>query len=154
MTDFIRWQKEEHEKRAAALAAERPNRDARRRRLPPALEQRISGYEATNPDFRRDFEKYELFVCEEAAALAAAFEGDADGLRAFVGMTHAEQHDRVPALKYHEHSGNTWAAAVGLARCLVGDPARVALQHGALCPLVGCVAYGCRVFEVRHGVGE
>ncbi len=137
------WVNEENDKRARAEERERQSRDERRAALPEALRERLATYEARNPLWRRDFESYELFVCEEAAALAVRFAGDAEGLRAFNDLGIDEQKQAAPELKFSEHSGNTWAAAVHLAMRLVTDPKLVRGAHGALCPLVGCTEYGC-----------
>jgi hypothetical protein len=137
------WVADKHRADQEKFERERPMRDARREALPEALRERLSVYETRNPDWRRDYEGYELFVCEEAAAMAAHFAGDFEALRAFAEKTVGEQKQALPSLKWDEHSGNTWGAAVSLAARLVRDPASVRDAHGALCPLVGCVAYGC-----------
>lgn len=41
------------------------------------------------------------------------------------------------------HSGNTYGCAMYLARVYIEGPGFVAIQHGALTPLVGCADYGC-----------
>jgi hypothetical protein len=137
------WLAEEQGKRALKAEAERASRDERRAALPGAFRERLSVFESRNPDWRRDFEGYELFVCEEATRLVEHFGADVEALRAFSGKSPSEQAAAVPALRLSEHSGNTWGAAVGLAMRLMVDPKLVRGAHGALCPLVGCVAYGC-----------
>ncbi len=137
------WVAEEQAKRASEAARERAARDERRAALPEALRARLARFEARNPEWRRDFESYELFVCEEAALIARHFASDIEGLRAFAGKPPEEQGQTIPALKFSEHSGNTWGAAMQIAMRLVMDPALVKGAHGALCPLVGCKEYGC-----------
>ena len=41
------------------------------------------------------------------------------------------------------HSGNTAGASIRLASLWLLDPHLVRHEHGALCPLLGCVEYGC-----------
>lgn len=137
------WSREEESKRAREAERERAARDQRRAALPEALRERLATFEARSPNWRRDYESYELFVCEEAALLAAHFGTDVAALLEFTKKPSAEQSEILPDLKLEEHSGNTWGAAVGLARRLMIDPKLVMQAHGALCPLVGCVEYGC-----------
>ena len=54
-----------------------------------------------------------------------------------------EQKRLIPALEYDEHSGNTLMCACGLAIGCLEYPDVLWKFHGALCPLVGCVDYGC-----------
>lgn len=135
------WVDEEHARRAREAERERASRDARRAALPEALRERCSVFEARNPNWRRDFESYELFVCEEAALLVAHFGGDLEALRAFHDKPTDEQREVLPRMS--EHSGNTFGAALAIARRLMEAPELVRGAHGALCPLVGCVEYGC-----------
>jgi hypothetical protein len=137
------WVAGEESKRAEQAERDRSDRDARRAALPEALRERCARFESRNPNWRRDFESYELFVCEEAAKLAAHFGADIEALRAFADKPPSEQAATIPSLKLGDHSGNTWGAAVNLAGRLMMDPKLVAGAHGALCPLVGCVEYGC-----------
>lgn len=137
------WVAEENRQRDERAESERAARDQRRAALPPAMRERLAVFEARNPMWRRDYESYELFVCEEAALLAAHFGADVAALLEFTKKPSAEQSEILPGLKLDEHSGNTWGAAVGLARRLMIDPKLVMRAHGALCPLVGCEDYGC-----------
>ena len=43
----------------------------------------------------------------------------------------------------NEHSGNTFGFSVRLAYLMAERPDLIAMEHGALCPLVGCKDYGC-----------
>lgn len=143
---------EEHE---AARVREREERLAQERRewtdgqekytadvaaLPDPLRRRIERFllrDGWGPEFGR----YELFVCQEAAKIAAAC-GTADKVREFGKATVEAQHVMVPTIS-DEHSGNTHGAAVRLAFLYLTDPDLVPNEHGALCPLVGCRKYGC-----------
>ncbi len=137
------WVEAEHAQRETELDQTRADRDRRRAALPPPLRERIEGFAAARPNWRRDHEGYELFVCEEAAKLAAFFSGDVAGLRAFWSASLEDKKARCPDLAYAEHSGNTWGAACMLAGVLLEHPERAPQVHGALCPLVGCQEYGC-----------
>lgn len=143
------WVADEDAKRAREAERERTSRDARRAALPEALRERCAVFEARNPDWRRDYESYELFVCEEAARMATHFGADVEGLRAFAAKPFHEQKGIVPDLKLSEHSGNTWNSAVYLAVRLATDPKLVGGAHGALCPLVGCTDYGCPGADIK-----
>lgn len=144
------WVADEQAKRARESERERTSRDARRAALPEALQQRCAVFEARNPDWRRDYESYELFVCEEAARLAAHFGSDFEALVDFSNTKSADEQRKIlPGLKLDEHSGNTWMAAVGLARRLMADPKLVKGAHGALCTLVGCTDYGCPGADIK-----
>lgn len=121
--------------RREKLAAERADRDRRIAALPPEFRTRLERFHAVGGDeWRAEFEPYELFVCEEAVKIVKSGKAgttvDTEVLREVLGET------------YDEHSGNTMASAVGLARAAFKgvDLARV---HGALCSLVGCADYKC-----------
>lgn len=144
------WVAERKRSRQALEQSERADRDARRDALPEALRHRLLRFEIRNPEWRSEFEPYELFVCEEAARLAAHFGSDVEALRVFVSGTQSEQAAGIPALKLGEHSGNTWGMAVELAKRLMVDPKLVQGAHGALCALVGCSEYGCPGAEAKE----
>lgn len=145
------WVAEESRKKEALFESERAGRDARRLALPPAFQERLSTFEKRNAEWRRDFESYELFVCEEAMALVRRFGADLPALEAFDKLDVSQQKEQAPELKFSEHSGNTWGAALGLAHRFMCGPDNVKGAHGALCGLVGCVAYGCPGADVAGG---
>ena len=137
------WVEAQHAERQAKLDSERATRDATRAGLPALFRERIEGFIAARPHWRRDYESYELFVCTEAVKIADRFKGDGPAIGGFHGADSAAQKELVPDLDYSAHSGNTFGAACHLARLFIDAPQRVPLQHGALCPLVGCAEYGC-----------
>lgn len=141
--DHVEWVTQQERERQAQLEASLPERDARRAKLPEIFQARVLGFIEARPHWRRDHEGYELFVCEEAAAISAHFAGNPEGLAAFRGLPYEEQKATVPGLRYDQHSGNTFGAACALARCRLSQPELVPQMHGALCPLVGCQDYGC-----------
>lgn len=124
----------------ARLEAEVAGRDARWAALPEVYQQRKARFETNNPTWRRDFEEYELFVCEQAHLIASAL-GTREAIAEFAKADWDEQKRRLPGLD-GGHSGNTFGAACQLAAFEVGMPEGVVRQHGALSPLVGSRAYG------------
>jgi hypothetical protein len=121
-----------------------PERDRRRAALPEAFRLRLDGFERARPDWRRDHEGYELFVCEEAAMLSTFFaDKGLDALAAFQNAPFEEQRSTLPALRLDEHSGNTWGAACAFAATYIRHPGLVPKMHGAICPVVGCQVAGC-----------
>jgi hypothetical protein len=143
------WVEGQKKARADQLAAERADRDARRAALPEAFQARLNEYERRNPNWRRDYESYELSVCEDAARIARHFGADLEGLRRFGSLSWDEQNALVPGL-FDGHSGNSWGAALELAGRFARDPKFVRGAHGALCPLVGCTEYGCPGADVKE----
>lgn len=139
----------EHEKWKANRVVEQKRQFEKSRRkldrqfaaLPDVFQRRISWFRAWNPDFRWDLESYEMSVCVDAVKIAEAMKTPA-GVRRFSKMSHKEQQEKVPDL-YDGHSGNSFGAAVNLARLYLENPLYVIAQHGALTPLVGCEEYGC-----------
>ena len=130
----------EHERTKDAL-------EARRLALPPALASRIERMRRNSPTFAWRFEKLELFVCEQAAAIAARFRLLPKRSDVFRRFLRAEPHERlrmVPGLS-RDHDDVTMGASVGLANLLLNDPLAATLAHGAMAAAVGCEAYGCHV---------
>ena len=107
--------------------------------LPEPLQNHIQRFLDNNPDFGRDYLAYELFCCEQAVVIAAAFK-DVESLRTWANMNFNEQRKMVSALS-DDHSGNTFDCSKVLALDIITTNHQP--RHGALCPLVGCVDYGC-----------
>lgn len=148
-----RAQAEQDDRRRAQFEAQRAELDADYDALPPTFRERIDKFRATNPDFRWQFEAYEMMCCRDAVQiatycsthpLAMEYEGDeptaAENLRAFQRLSPEEQ--RAAGLD-EGHSGNSFGFALRLAYLWVTDPGAVVAEHGALTPLVGCEEYGC-----------
>lgn len=138
-----RWQEEADERRRekwAALDAERVTRNSRWSGLPDPMRARYAGFVDRGGDqWRAEFEPYELFVCEEAVKFAAVLGAetawaDRDAIEAKLKAAGAES---------DQHSGNTYGAALRLAALLTVRPEVVPMEHGALCPLVGCAEQFC-----------
>jgi hypothetical protein len=137
------WCREQEEKREREMIANLSETDRRLAALPPLFQERIAKFQRDGgPEFRRDYEPYELFCCEQAVAIADALH-TAEAIVAFHAAPWDEQKRLVPGLS-DGHSGNTFGTACMLARAYVEKPEFVAKLHGALTPLVGCEAYGCK----------
>lgn len=153
-----KWKDEkraEEEKRQGELDATRDDRDARWAKLPDFFRARFTRFNEHAANFRRDYEPYELFVCEQAVEIANGLRvenaGDTEAERdkayvpifnRFRELPFEEQRKAVPKME-DGHSGNTFGCAAFLARLYLTNAPLVAKAHGAMVPLVGCEAYGC-----------
>lgn len=125
------------------FVANRADTDRRIAALPALFRERLEKFQRDGGhDFRRDYEGYELFTCEQAVVIADALH-TGEAIVAFRAASRDEQKVLVPDLS-DGHSGNTFGAACLLARTYVERPEFVPKVHGALTPLVGCEAYGCK----------
>ena len=124
----------------ARLEAEGADRDARWDALPAVYRQRRDRFIENNPTWRRDYEPYELFVCEQAHLIAAALK-----TRAAIADFHKADWEAalrlVPGLD-GGHSGNTLGMACKLAVFEIEYPEGVVRQHGAMSPVAGSAAHG------------
>jgi hypothetical protein len=127
--------------RVAEYEGKRATFDAKVAALPAPLRERVEAFRAFKPEWRWDYEPYELACCEEAVRLAAKFK-TGDALKAFSTLGYDEQKAAYPEMD-SGHSGNTWSVSLRLAWLLCEKPDVLAREHGALCPLVGCEDYGC-----------
>lgn len=115
--------------------------DAQYDTLPPEFQSRIDGFRQSSSLFRKEFEPYEMFVCEQAVLFANALRTK-EAVIAFYNSTSKQQAEQIPGLS-PDHNGNTFGRACSLAALYLDRPDLVDKQHGALCPLVGCAKYGC-----------
>ena len=120
--------------------------------LPVPFRARIHYFLNHNRNFYWEFLPYELMVCGDAVELANAAKAKCIGpesakewIEDFHRLGYEKQREAVPGLS-DGHSGNSFDFVVRLAHVFVAD-GMVELEHGALCPLVGCTAYGCRLAE-------
>lgn len=133
--------------------AKRAELDAAYDSLPETSQERIDRFRKGNPDFRWQFESYEMGCCTDALKvarycsvnrIATEFEGDeptaAENVIAYGRLPWEEQKK---AGVNGGHSGNSFGFVVRLAYLWVADPGMVVQEHGALTPLVGCDDYGC-----------
>lgn len=107
--------------------------------LPDCFKKRIDRFRKNNPNFRVDFEDYELFCCEQAIVIANTLKEPLK-ITEFKELGYEEQRKMVPDLS-EDHSGNTFGMAVYLAYWYLQQPEAITMIAGALSPLVGSVEY-------------
>jgi hypothetical protein len=127
--------------RVAEYESKRSEYDAKVAALPAPLRERVEAFRAFKPEWRWNYEPYELACCEEAARLAAHFK-TVDALKAFSKLGYDEQKAEYPEMD-SGHSGNTWGMSIRLAWLLIAKPDLLVQEHGAICALVGCEDCGC-----------
>ena len=138
-------------KKQKELEATKEDRDKQWAALPPEFLQRKQRFMQNNETWRRDFETYELFVCEEAMKIVRHFKTEKALKKAIVDTKkkHPEFASWWEVCKEHglemdeNHSGNTAGSAGELASTYLHNPRYVPFIHGALATLVGCKEYGC-----------
>lgn len=135
------WCEDQDKAKRADFEKNREQMDADYNALPEVLRRRIDKFRKNNPDFRWDFEPYEMFCCKQAVVFFEALKTEA-AIRAFHAMPYEEQRKAVPGMN-DGHSGNTFECAVALALDLATVPENAAKRYGALAPLVGSEKYGC-----------
>ena len=140
--DHKRYCKKMDSDRAKRLKKNLKNMDADYNALPDVFKKRIDGFRKANPNFRRDYEGYEIFTIKEAIKIANALKDPAK-VHEFYEKPFEEQAKMVVGLD-EGHSGNTFGCACQLARMYLESPETVLKMHGALVPVVGCEAYGCK----------
>lgn len=141
------------QRRRDQFAAEQPSMDAAYDALPETFRDRIDKFRAANPNFRWEYEAYELSCCTDAVKIARYCSVNRIAVREDgAEPTAAENIEAYRDLPYNEqlkagisdgHSGNSFAFAVRLAYSYATDPGMVVADHGAMAPLVGCNEYGC-----------
>ena len=144
-----KWNEENDNKKKAQFESKRPKLDAEYKSLPPIFRKRIRWFRKHNPNFRWEYEAYELFCCSEAVKIAKALK-DPKIVMTFMGSS--EKEEKVPDLSYDVHSDNSMGMSCRLAYHYLNDEEMVFFEHGALVPLVGCNAYGCA--HPRPGIDE
>lgn len=123
--------------------------DMRYDALPQCFRDRIDRFRRNNPDFRWEYEPYEMLVCEDAVKIARAC-GSMSRVEAFSKKPWDEQVAQVPTL-FDGHSGNSFGMAMRLAHDFLLDEDRVRQRHGALATLVGSEVYGCIPRDLANG---
>jgi hypothetical protein len=152
--DHRAWVDDLHARKRAEFEKARPQLDADYESLPPVLRKRINRFRAANPDFRWEHESYEMFVCTQAALLAAWAEEQSDPATAIDTWNRINSAENDPPYDFAAqvaavpgwsdgHSSNTHGCAVAIAKTLVGKrfPEAAAVMPGALAPLVGSADY-------------
>lgn len=136
----------ENKKQKAKFLKDKAKLDADYDALPDCFQRRLNKFRTNNPDFRWRFEGYEMFCCKEAMKMVRYIESPNAKVtkQDFIdGKFDRDMLDKEAKLDGTEHSGNTHAMAVYLARLYFADPEKVVKLHGALAPLVGSEEYGC-----------
>lgn len=137
--DNAREAQQRDAEKQAELDASVAERDARWAALPDEFQARHRRFMAGAADYRRDYEEYELFCCEQAWAIV---QGGVTDMTAFRVLDFEQQRAAVPAIS-DGHSGNTFGVALRLAHWWLTKRENVTAEHGAMVPLVGCKDYGC-----------
>lgn len=147
----VEWKRTEEERKRKQRAEYEDRREDFRQRidaLPDPFRDRLNGLRQRNPDFGWRFEAYELTVCEDAVKIATALQTP-EAIDEWYEQSWDDQQRIVPGL-FDGHSGNSFGAAVYLAKAMIVDPQAIPHIHGALCPLVGCQEYGCWATEAQR----
>lgn len=138
----------EHKEFCAKMKSEREEEfkrskdslDAKYNALPQVFKESIDKFRKNNPNFRVEYESYEMFCCEQAIEIANALKTK-EVIQEFHHLPWEEQVEKVPNLSL-EHSGNTFEASCKLAYWYLENPENVTKLHGSLSPLVGSEEYG------------
>lgn len=136
-----KWCEEQERKRKEEFEKNREDMDRRVAALPEVFQRRIQKFRDNNPDFRWEYEPYELFTCEQAVLIANALRTP-EKVKEYHDLPWEKQKELVPGLD-DGHSGNTFGCACLLAHHYLTHQENVYREHGALVPLVGCIKYGC-----------
>lgn len=121
------WCRDEEAKRQKELEENLPAMDAKYAALPEVFRLRIDKFRGNNPTFRRDFESYEMFCCEQAVVIADALK-TSDAVRKWADLPFEEQKASVPGLG-DGHSGNTFGCACSLAVLYLDRPDGVGVRE-------------------------
>jgi len=116
------------------------NLDAQYSDLPQIFKDRIDRFRVNNPNFRVEFESYEMFCCTEALKIAEALKTVSE-VKSFYEKPFDQQIKLVPTLD-NGHSGNTFGCACQLAGIYLEAPEYISKVHGSLSALVGSEAFG------------
>lgn len=139
--DRLEFSQKQRERREKEFKQNRKKLNEQYDALPREFQRRVSWFRAHNPDFRVEFEPYELSCCTDAVLIATTLKTAAK-IKRFAKASHKKQQELVPGM-YDGHSGNSFGMALRLASLYVQNPLFVIAEHGALTPLVGCEEYGC-----------
>lgn len=156
-----RWVAERTREKEEELERVRPALDAEFAWLPELFRQRLIRFRTNNPDFRRDFEVYEMFCIREAIRIVGHFnhkypDAPGEAYQRWLQLSHDGNNKWIQQgqrwanreLMLDEgHSGNTHSMALLLARCWLEQPWLIPEMHGAMSPLTGCLDYGCHTKE-------
>lgn len=141
------------ERRKREFSEKEAELDASFATLPEVFRDRIEKFRLTKPDWRWQYESYEMSACVDAVKIASTLEGEVvsqalsnnelwDKIKEITDLSWSQIKERIPGVS-DAHSGNSWAVACMLAYYSLTDPWMVVAAHGAMTPIVGCVDYGC-----------
>lgn len=128
---------------------------ARVARMPERFQRRFEFF-MRQPEWGSEFGFYEIFCMEEAVKIARIC-GTTDRVEWFSKAESAFQKGAAESAGIaisDDHSGNTFGFACHLAYGYLAETDSLFKFHGALCPLVGCKAYGCYASTVQKGDKE
>lgn len=127
--------------------------DADYESLPQVFKGRIDKFRNNNPDFRWEYEAYEMFCCTQAVIIADSLK-TVEAIDAWRELSCDEMKEQVTGFD-DGHSGNTMGCAVSLAKWYLTKPEAVRQLHGAMAPLVGSTEYGCVPSKINtFGLGS
>lgn len=130
------------------FAEQEADLDRRVAALPTVFTKRIERFRRNNPDFRWEWEAYELVICETAVLLAQAYILPHQ-IEINASLPFAALKANIPDLD-DGLSGNQFDLAVRLAKVYRDNPLLVPAQHAGMCPIVGCRESGCQPKESAH----
>jgi hypothetical protein len=137
------WLKQEEKKEIEKFKLNKDKLDTEYNSLPEVFKRRLDILRQHNKNFRQKYEAYEMNCCIDAVKIANELK-TVEEYNKFVSLDYDKQMKRVKDLD-EGHSGNSFGCACQLAYYYIIDPEYVYKAHGALCPLVGCNAYGCYI---------
>ena len=114
------------------------DQDERYNKLPIVFQKRLTRFRTNNPNFKRQFEHYELFCCEEAIKIADFCKNNGYTIQQFYDDRKLQK-----GVIFEGHSINTFVISCKLAHHYITNMDYIILEHGALTSLVGCENYGC-----------
>jgi len=137
------WLQQKTEKEIEKFKLNKDKLDVDYNSLPDVFKRRLDILRQNNKNFRQTYELYEMRCCIDAVKIAKEIK-TIEEYNKFVSLDWDKQTKRVKDLD-SGHSGNSFGCACQLAYYYITDPEYVYKSHGALCPLVGCKAYGCYI---------
>ena len=147
------WRRKYQQQKEDNFKKDRQRLDKVYNSLPDFFKKRIDRFRANNPDFRVDYESYEMFCITEAILIADHFSKGVDltiqankklickEIEEWSKKGWTEQHKEIPTID-DGHSGNTFGMAVKLAWLYIDEPSNVSKCHGSLSTLVGSEDFG------------
>ena len=134
------WCENNKKRQLEEFEKEKDSLDAKYNALPKVFQERIDKFRTNNPNFRVEYESYEMFCCEQAVEIANALQTK-EAIKEFADLDWEQQKEKVPNLD-GGHSGNTFGMSCRLAYWYLDNPETVAKAHGSLSVLVGSEEYG------------